>query len=186
MGSQIIRTAPQPGMLRNRQQNASARHTGLPQFTQHSLIFANVFEDIVGADHIELIPEGDMPCVDPQQRHVWGSGVPDLSIGLARHMDALSQRVGRDDAPCGERLCDGANDETCAASDLEITAGLRKPAGQRVQNNPLARTKPEMAGFQTGQDGQVIGFVVYCCWHKRKFYRDGGLAQATAFSKPPM
>ena len=51
--SEVVRRAPQPGMLRHRKDDASAGDERVADAREHGLIRGDMFDDVVGADEVE-------------------------------------------------------------------------------------------------------------------------------------
>ncbi len=144
----LILWAPEPRMLWDRDDEASARAQGLADLSDDRFVIIDVLKDVEGADRIEHTAKWDVPCVHLGELGRWDplrGECQTCAEDLASR--ELDRRIGR---------ADPAQDEPRAAPDLEEVPATWKVHTHRPDDQGVASPKPPVVRLQLGQFTKVL------------------------------
>ena len=139
----LIDAAPQPGMLRHSDEQRAAGSHGGVKGDEGARVIADMFEDIEGADDVELSGEIERARVLVEERGGWH---PQLSHGQA----AIHEVTGRE-LQVGECRLDGLEHEARAAADVQQRCRIRAVPVDRPDDETVAGFEPVIAGLRLSE-----------------------------------
>lgn len=144
MTAPIIRAAPQPGMLGNRNDEATVRGEAGVDRGHGRVVLLDVFENVVGADKIEGAERWNVPGI-----HLYELSSPPQAS--SRVDEPARMKFGaRETRPIAQAR-EGIQHETGAAADLEVVLRFREVSSCEACEQAVARLEPVVPPFRQNQ-----------------------------------
>src|SRR5260370_247649 len=137
----VIRAAPQPWMLRNRDDRPSPDSRSRAHSAQDRFVIRDVFNHIKRASEIEDIQGRNVTCVHLHELYL-------RRQTLSRVGQSGWMQFGPDQTIPRARLSDGTKHGTIAAADLEKSARPGKVFARKADDQFIAGVEPEVLRLQ--------------------------------------
>ena len=158
MVGKVVLDAPQPGVLRHRQDQPAVGLECLAQFRQHQQVFVDVFQDVKSPNHIEGSRKGDAARVHLKQLGAWSP--------LCSEVQAFHEYFASAHIQCRMGGRDRGKNKSGSAADFEIAACFREVFTESIEYQCIAGLKPETSSFERGEHVVMVRIVA------RGFFRE--------------
>jgi hypothetical protein len=154
--SLFVKSAPEPRMLRNEKNHATAWSQGLRDLADHDLVFIDVLEDVERAHDVEHAIKGKKARVELQQF--------DARKAPARDGKPFLVHLAPDDAHRRKRLMDVGKDVSGAGSQLQEVSRIREVTADHSDDHSIPSPEPEarsLGAFQLVKslDREALGLA---------------------------